>query len=55
MLDKQDILEGKQILLTKEVTPERYTEIYDMFMSEKKKFYDYAWTKHFPDDDTDLY
>jgi len=49
MLNKRDILEGKQILLTKEVTPEKYSEIYDMFMSEKKKFYDY------PDDDSDFY
>ena len=55
ILSEQDIINNKQILLTKEITPERYTEIYNMFMSEKKRSYDYNWTEHFPDNDSDLF
>jgi hypothetical protein len=54
-LEENDILSDRQILLTKEVTPEKYVEIHNMFMAEKKKRYDYIWTEHFPDDDTDLH
>lgn len=47
-LDIDDIINNRQILLTKAVTPAKYVKIHDKFRREKKKLYDYDWTKHFP-------
>ncbi|MFW9917680.1 MAG: B12-binding domain-containing radical SAM protein, partial [Candidatus Thorarchaeota archaeon] len=49
-IDIEDIINNKQILLTKAVTAAKYVEIHDKFRREKKRLYHYDWTKQFPSD-----
>ena len=37
----EDIINNQQILLTKEVSPQKYAEIYNKFVDEKSKLYSY--------------